>query len=164
MIQTLLTSLPLLVCLFWAATLVCDIALARRHTEALATSPGWVRPRRYLLLFLVVTTILYFGHYIYFNRLTPLLPTSDSLYVAANLAVYPLYYLYICTLTQRKGIRRRQLALLLPAIAGGTAAALPSIVPDIGIEADAAVYGDYEYQELSDGSIRITKYNGTASK
>lgn len=124
MIQTLVTSLPILVCLFWAATLVCDIVLARHHAEALATSPGWVRPRRYLLLFLIVTTILYFGHYIYFNRLTPLLPASDSFYVAANLAVYPLYYLYICTLTQRKGIRRRQLALLLPAIAGGTAAAL----------------------------------------
>lgn len=124
MIQTLLTSLPILVCLFWAVTLICDIVLARHHAEALATSPGWVSPRYYLLLFLIVTAELYFDHYIYFNRLTSLLPLSDSLYVAANLAVYPLYYLYICTLTQRKGVRRRQLALLLPAIAGGTAAAL----------------------------------------
>lgn len=124
MIQILLTSLPILVCLFWAVTLICDIVLARLHTEAATKNLGWVRPRYYLLLFLIVTAELYFDHYIYFNRLTSLLPLSDSLYVAANLAVYPLYYLYICKLTQRKGVRRRQLALLLPAIAGGTAAAL----------------------------------------
>lgn len=124
MIQTQLTSLPMLVCLFWAVTVICDIVLARLHTEAATTNLGWVRPRCYLLLFLIVTAGLYSGHYIYFNHLTPLLPSSDSFYVAANLAVYPLYYLYICTLTQRKGIRRRQLALLLPAVAGGTTVAL----------------------------------------
>ena len=65
---------------------------------------------------------------------------------------------------KNKQILKKALSITLCAVLlGGTAAALPSIVPDIGIEADAAVYGDYEYQELSDGSIRITKYNGTAS-
>ena len=70
-----------------------------------------------------------------------------------------------CIFMKNKQILKKALSITLCAVLlGGTAAALPSIVPDIGIEADAAVYGDYEYQELSDGSIRITKYNGTASK
>lgn len=120
----LLTSLPMLVCLFWFATLTSDVVLARMRMEATTAVQGWMRPRCYLLLFLIVTAGLYLGHYIYFNHQTSLLPSSDSFYAAANLAVYPLYYLYICTLTQRDGIRRWQMALLLPALVGGTTVAL----------------------------------------
>ena len=112
------------VCLFWTVTLMCDIVLSRLHTEPATAARGWLRPRYYLLLFLAVTSVLYLGHCVYFNRLTHLMVATDSLYVAANLAVYPLYYLYICALTQREDGRRLRFALLLPALAAGVTVAL----------------------------------------
>lgn len=124
MIHSLLTSLPMTVCLFWTVTLMCDIVLSRLHTEPATAARGWLRPRYYLLLFLAVTSVLYLGHCVYFNRLTHLMVATDSLYVAANLAVYPLYYLYICALTQREDGRRLRFALLLPALAAGVTVAL----------------------------------------
>jgi AraC-like DNA-binding protein len=123
MIHSLLISLPMMVCLFWAGTLTCDIVLSRLRSEPTTSTPGWLYPRYYLLLFLVVTTVLYLGHSVYFNRITHHMVVADSLYVATNLAVYPLYYLYICALTQRRN-RRLRFGLLLPALAGGVAVAL----------------------------------------
>jgi AraC-like DNA-binding protein len=61
---------------------------------------------------------------------------ADSLYVAANLAVYPLYYLYICALTQRENRGRLRFWLLFPAIAGGVTVALL-------------------YAKMTDGEIRL---------
>lgn len=113
----------MMVCLFWAVTLTCDIVLSRLRSEPTTSTPGWLYPRYYLLLFLVVTTVLYLGHSIYFNRITHHMVVGDSLYVATNLAVYPLYYLYICALTQRRN-RRLRFGLLLPALVGGVTVAL----------------------------------------
>ena len=44
----------------------------------------------------------------------------------------------------------------------GAAAVLPLAV-ESGIVADAAAYGDYEYKVLSNGTVEITGYNGSAS-
>lgn len=90
-------------------------------TVLIALSLGDSRRRalRTLMAFMVAATLLYAGHYIFFGRALWLVPFSDTIYVTANLAVYPLYLIYIRELTASRDVR--YLLLLLPALIGGTA-------------------------------------------
>ena len=83
----LLTALPMLVCLFWTVFLLSDYIETRRAALG------------YLTRFMLVATLLYAGHYIFFNRFENLIPLSDTVYVFANLSVFPLYLFYIERLT-----------------------------------------------------------------
>lgn len=80
----LATTLPFLVCLVWTAILLVQIKGADRAHKALA-------------VFGVVTTVLYFCHYLHFNHLDTRF--SESVYYLCNLSVYPLFALYIKCLT-----------------------------------------------------------------
>lgn len=138
----------MMVCLFWAAALACDMISARQ--EGPKAQRIWMQPHRHLLVFFLVAAILYFGHCIYFNRLTALLPLADALYVTANLAVYPLYYLYICSLTARKGTVSRRYLILLPALVGGILTATLYLL--MSPQQTAAFIGDYMYHDAHDMS------------
>ena len=78
----------------------------------------WDRPKFKLLLFMVTATLLYTGHYIFFNRVEAAIPVSDTIYSFCNLAVYPLYFMYIEELTQHRPDYRRQAFYLLPSVVG----------------------------------------------
>lgn len=89
MILNLAISLPLITCALFSMLILlewCNRQLREQHT---------------LLAFMLTATLLYVGHYIYFNRAVDLLPLSDILYVSANLTVYPLYLIYIIRLTSK---------------------------------------------------------------
>ena len=89
MILNLAISLPLITCALFSMLILlewCNRQLREQHT---------------LFAFMLTATLLYVGHYIYFNRATDLLPLSDILYVSANLTVYPLYLIYIIRLTSK---------------------------------------------------------------
>ena len=86
------TVMPMFVCLFWTTLLALDLLTGKRS-----------RNRLLLTIFMLTATVLYFGHCAFFNHNTPIIPLTDTLYSIANLAVYPLYYLYICALTLRRG-------------------------------------------------------------
>lgn len=89
MILNLAISLPLITCALFSMLILlewCNRQLREQHT---------------LLAFMLTATLLYVGHYIYFNRAADLLPLSDILYVSANLTVYPLYLIYIIRLTSK---------------------------------------------------------------
>ncbi len=103
MVKSLLVALPMLVCAIFALQL---LLAWWRHRDA---AHGW------LGVWASVTTLLYAGHFLYFHRAMDLLPLSDTLYVGANLAVYPLYLIYISQLTEKQPIssRRRLLAAWL---------------------------------------------------
>lgn len=103
MVKSLLVALPMLVCAIFALQL---LLIWWRHRDA---AQGW------LGVWASVTTLLYAGHFFYFHRAMDLLPLSDTLYVGANLAVYPLYLIYISQLTEKQPIssRRRLLAAWL---------------------------------------------------
>ena len=60
-----------------------------------------LREQRTLFVFMLTTTVLYAGHYVFFNHVVHVVPFMDVVYVAANLAVYPLYLIYIIRLTAR---------------------------------------------------------------
>ena len=103
--EMIFTVMPMFVSLFWTAMLALEL-----HTK------DQKKPRLHLLVFMLATTVLYFGHCVFFNHSTNILPLTDTLYCAANLAVYPLYYLYICSMTTRKGHRMLRWLLLVPAL------------------------------------------------
>lgn len=103
MLYNLLTSLPMMVC----AVLSVQLALELRNRRLRAIPE--------LLVYMVVATVLYTGHYVFFNHAVQLIPFSDTLYLTANLSVYPLYLLYIIRLTRQRDARF--LLLLLPAVA-----------------------------------------------
>lgn len=84
----LLTALPMMVCLFWTVFLLTNYF--ETHDP--------VRGR--LSVFMLAATLLYAGHYVFFNRYEEWIPLSDTVYVYANLSVYPLYLWYIDKLTE----------------------------------------------------------------
>ena len=104
MIETLITSMPMNVCLI--LTLLIGLSLIHE----------WDRPRFKLLLFMVTATLLYSGHFIFFNKVEEAIPVSDTIYCFCNLAVYPLYFMYIEELTQHRPDYRRQVFYLLPSV------------------------------------------------
>ena len=95
MIQSLLISMPMMVCAIFALELM--LSWLRRRDSA----QGW------LALWALVTTLLYGGHFIFFYHAHDLLPLSDIVYVGCNLAVYPLYLIYISELTDKRPISTR---------------------------------------------------------
>ncbi len=103
MIQSILTTLPMLVC----AILTTLLALSLYRDQD--------GPRCRLLVFMAAATLLYTAHCIYFNGLRQAIPFSDTVYCFCNPAVFPLYYIYIEELTQRHPDRRWQALLLVPA-------------------------------------------------
>ena len=108
--DTIFIVMPMFVCLFWSVMLTFEL-----HAD------GRNRPRLHLLRFMVAATLLYFGHYAFFTNSKDILPITDTIYVTANLAVYPLYYLYICSLTTHYDRQKLRWPLLIPAVAGGFA-------------------------------------------
>ena len=83
-----ITVLPMFVCFFWSIMLTLQVTTERK-----------TRARVYLLIFMLTATVLYFGHGVFFNHNTKIMPLTDTLYCTANLMVYPLYFLYVCALT-----------------------------------------------------------------
>ncbi|MDX9883797.1 MAG: helix-turn-helix domain-containing protein [Prolixibacteraceae bacterium] len=94
--------LPFSVCLFWLVLFFVDFRKA---------DPA----KRFLTFFLLVCTILYFSHAVYFNRNAYLFSLIESIYTFCTLAVYPLYFLYICKLTDEKPLPVYRYWVLFPA-------------------------------------------------
>lgn len=107
MIQMLIISLPMLVCIFCSALLLLDWWEQR------------IRAKAQLFVFMLVAAVLYGGHFIFFNHLHELIPVTDTIYCMANLAVFPLYYLYIKEVTEEQRKKHWQVTLLLPALLTG---------------------------------------------
>jgi AraC-like DNA-binding protein len=96
MIYEFFSSMPLMVCVVMVVQLT--LTYRRRMDKAI----------RWLLLWAIATLLLYGCHFIYFNHFSDLLPFSDTLYVALNLTVYPLFLLYISAITDRKPLSQQK--------------------------------------------------------
>lgn len=73
-----------------------------------------------LMVFMAMTTLLYAGHCIFLNRFYGDMPLFDSLYSFANLAVYPLFYIYIVSMTSPERQLLRTWWCLIPSVVIGT--------------------------------------------
>ena len=110
MIATLISLLPMAICAGWVLTFLL-------HYGQLD------RAKRWLTCFLLVCTVLYSCHAVYYNFYLPAdLPASlESVWALCSLSVFPLYYIYICQLTWKPQSRRSMACLLLPGIVVATA-------------------------------------------
>ena len=95
------------VCTFWSVLLLIDVARNRQTAK------------KRLLTYMVTAALLYAGHYIFFNHQTALMPFTDTIYVMSNLAVFPLYFMYIKEITEPAWNHRWQWLLLMPALLVG---------------------------------------------
>ena len=109
MVENLVTSMPMYVCTFWSVLLLVDVL---NHGQT---------AKMRLLAYMLTTTALYACHYIFFNRQTTLIPFTNTVYTVANLAVFPLYYIYLKEVTEPTWNHRWQWLLLVPAAVGGLA-------------------------------------------
>ena len=135
MIESLFTSLPMVACLL-CATLI-GIKLLRNHGIDDA-------PSRWLLVWLLTTTALYWGHWIFFNHAMDAVPAATAVYSAANVAVYPMFLLYVVSLTSPGNrVDRRWWLTLLPAVA--MLAVMGGLMAAMGGERAAAFAGSYPY-------------------
>lgn len=89
MLREILTTLPMFVCAFWLIALLAD-------------SRSRNRSKKMLSVFMFSAFLLYLCHAIYFHREYRVYSHVDSLYTFCSLSVYPLYYLYIRSLTNRE--------------------------------------------------------------
>jgi AraC-like DNA-binding protein len=133
MLKTIIVIMPLAICG------ILTIQLLLSWFQHRTTAKLW------LVIWGVVATLLYGGHYVFFCRATHLLPVSDSIYVACNLAVYPLYLIYIYNLTARCTPLLLYLGtFVIPALAGITVATIYAMMtPD----ETSAYVNDFLYQQ-----------------
>ena len=118
MLAILVSSLPMIVCGVLSVLIVLSLYDCRNMAKTR------------LLFFMATATLLYLAHFIYFNRLMAVIPLTDAIYCFCNLAVFPLYYLYIEELTDYRPNRWRQALCLLPSLLGGVAVGLLYILMD----------------------------------
>ena len=133
MITLLFTSLPMFACGFWAILIGCTLCF-----------DGYNRRYLILLLFMLMATLLYAGHCAFFNHFYSDMPVLDSLYSFANLAVYPLFYVFILSMTSPESQLRHTWLYFIPSAV-------------IGIMV-SAIYVMMSSQEL-DYFVRILSYN-----
>lgn len=103
MIYSLFSSLPFLVSLFWLSLFTIEYRKA---------NPA----KRFLTFFMLACTLLYFSHSVYFHRNIQLYSLIESIYAFCSLAVYPLFYLYICKLTSEERFTLKNYWVLIPAL------------------------------------------------
>lgn len=138
MIQMLVTLLPTFVC----GILSVELFFSWRK--------NYMPAKLWLLIWAISATLLYSGHFVYFCRFISLLPLSDSIYTTCNLAVYPLYLIYIYKLTELRTPRLLLALLVLPILVGCSAATLYAVMnPD-----EMALFvNSYLYHEASRGTV-----------
>lgn len=103
MVHSVFSTMPMFVCGFWSVLFL--LQFDRKNT-----------PKVVFTVFMLVATVLYCCHSLYFNRCFSVLPFSNTLYNLASLSVYPLFYVYIRTLTDVKPLTWKDFALLLPTL------------------------------------------------
>lgn len=121
MLQDLLTTLPFIVCSINTILLL----LSWHHHRDSVT--GW------LLAWSAVTTMLYGCHFLYFHHAVSILPVSNTIYTACNLAVYPLYLIYISEQTDQQPLSERpamMAGLLAPSALGCAAVGILFLLMD----------------------------------
>ena len=106
------------VCLFWTIVLCMDWC-----------RQGSVAKMR-MMAFGLAATLLYVCHFVYFNHECGLLHITDTIYCVTNLAVYPLFYLYLKETTDAKWSKWWYMMLMPALIAGLTVGALYMVMTE----------------------------------
>lgn len=139
--SSLIITFPTFACLFWA----CIFLLEYKRSP---------KEKKLMFWFMLTATFLYFGHYCYFGKAYEVLPFTDTLYSFANLAVYPIYYLYVRYITTNRLERKWCLGVLLPAILIAASNLLAYSCENK--ESVQAFIAEYLYHEEQEGEILLS--------
>lgn len=101
MIRDIVLTLPFFVCFFWSLTLLVDYKKNDRS-------------KNILLLFMSISALLYAGHAFYFSMDKKVYTLIDPFYTFSNLAVFPLFLVYIRSLTKEGPLDNRLYWLFAP--------------------------------------------------
>lgn len=97
----IISILPLIASLFWLVAMILDKDKGDRRSS--------------LITLFIYSSIVYLCHAIFFNHLYSLYAVVESLWVFASLMVFPVFYIYIRTLTAEKELGWGWAWLSLPA-------------------------------------------------
>lgn len=115
MIRDIVLTLPFFVCFFWSLTLLVDY----RKND---------RSKKILLLFMSLSALLYAGHAFYFSMDKKVYTLIDPFYTFSNLAVFPLFLVYIRSLTKEGPLDKRLYWLFVPSFVFSTTSAVVYIL------------------------------------
>jgi AraC-like DNA-binding protein len=146
MLKTTFTLLPLFVSLFWLLIFLID----RGRNKYVRLS---------LISFFAVTSLLYFAHALYFNYEFSTYLFFDSIYTFANLAVYPLYFIYIIYLTREVKFKSKYFWWLVPALLMGVVSAAAYLSMDrqeaVNFVSEVLYRKDADFSYSPAGTVRL---------
>lgn len=154
MITLLFSSLPMFACGFWAVLIGCTLYFDGRNRGYLM-----------LLLFMVMASLLYAGHCAFLNHFYSDMPVLDSLYSFANLAVYPLFYVYIVSMTSPESQLRHTWLYFIPsAVIGIIVSAIYIMMPPQELDSFVRIISYNEDFGSGTGLCKIMGYTRLAAK
>ena len=154
MITLLFSSLPMFACGFWAVLIGCTLYFDGRNRGYLM-----------LLLFMLMASLLYAGHCAFLNHFYSDMPVLDSLYSFANLAVYPLFYVYIVSMTSPESQLRHTWLYFIPsAVIGIMVSAIYIMMPPQELDSFVRVISYNEDFGSGTGLCKIMGYTRLAAK
>jgi AraC-like DNA-binding protein len=109
--EVIILYMPMFVCFFWAVALLLDAGKSDKAKTALG-------------IFMVVSTILYFSHVVFFSSSERFYMIIDPLYTFSSLSVFPLFYIYIRLLSKDIDFNPFVLWTLIPAFFFGACLAI----------------------------------------
>lgn len=121
-LHSIFTTLPFAVCLFWWMLLLVRQDKGKEDRSLLMLSG-----------FAFACTILYFCHAVFFNGEEQ--PMIRALYRLANLSVYPLFWLYVRTISEPDSLPLKAYWVVLPAL---VAFAFSAVAYSLGAPSDYA--------------------------
>ena len=109
MLKEIALLTPIYVSLFWGLFFFIQIG----NTDKSKMNMG---------ILMVVAFLLYSSHAIFFNNLYELYSQIEGVYIFSMLSLYPLYYVYLLSLTSKKLIYRQYFIHFIPALVFSIAA------------------------------------------
>jgi len=103
MLKEIALLTPLYVSLFWGLVF-------------LVQNRGIDKSKINLGLLMVFGFFLYFSHIIFFNNFYKLYSYIESVYIFSMLSMYPMYFIYLLSLSTNKIVLKRQLIHFIPSL------------------------------------------------
>lgn len=103
MILDMLLYTPLLISLIWSLILF----LSARSNQANSV----------LAVFMLNSGLLFLSHLVFYTNHRSFYLNFDLMFIFCSLAIFPLYYLYIKTLTYESKVRKRDFLIFIPSVA-----------------------------------------------
>jgi len=115
MIKAIALLSPIYVTLFWSVVFLIQKGVPSK-------------PKTHLGMLMVLAFILYCSHAVFFSHLYQLYSYLESVYIFCMLSLYPMYYLYILSVTTEDLKAKNKIKHFLPAIIFGSLSVITNLI------------------------------------